>query len=528
MIEATATAVFGDGTSYSTQRPSRKALADREHTRARGQRQNEFAAAKNGLDSIRASFYSSTGRLPNTRSDATRRSRNLIGGSGNRHLCALDLWIEREISRTLRDQSSVFDGMVCTWAAEVIQTGFMSKPETGDDALNAEVKEALFGWDGDEGWCGECDSRGDLHFWELMTLAEETEVTDGDHAFYLDPQGNNDRGSVSIIEGDRILTPFGITLKPGFSIHNGIVMKDGYAVSAFVADEAPEWALATTQNGRFYPIFRPWRAAEGGLLLSISPKRYSSTRRQPWLSTAVRAHDEIDDVFTAVRVLLRNAACRATYTKIANWEHYKEWLQLVDPAYAAPAPTDALTHSPEPGDHVNLNPGEEGGVYACDAPGNNFDPFMQLQLNMLGLPLGMCIEEACRIFQKSFSASRQAIGGTRRRYSRRMRTVKRRKVSPILKFATARLQEVGVIRRDPRASRIRHTFPGWEYMEPLKDAQASEILINSNMASRETLRTEVGLDSEAEETKIARERALYPDQTPTPRTVNNIDAGGNP
>ena len=151
---------------------------------------------------------------------------------------------------------------------------------------------------------------------------------------------------------------------------------------------------------------------------------------------------------------------------------------------------------------------------------------MQLQMNMLGLPLGMCIEEACRIFQKSFSASRMAIGGTRRRYTRRMRTVKRRKVMPILKFATARLQEKGVIRRDPHASRIRNTFPGWEYMEPLKDAQASEILIASKMASRETLRTEIGLDSEAEEVKIARETALYPDPAATTRTVNNIDAGG--
>ncbi len=524
MNEVLGTAVFGDG--LRSERPSRRALADREHARSKGIRPNEFAAAKNGLDSIRQSFYTSTGRLPNTRSDATRRSRSLTGGSGNRHLCALDLWIEREISRTLRDQSSVFDGMVCTWAAEVIQTGFMLKPETGDDDLNAEVQEALFGWDGDEGWCGECDARGDLHFWELMTLAEETEVTDGDHAFYLNPDGNNGRGSVSIVEGDRIFTPVGITLKPGYAIHNGIVMKDGYAVSVFVADEAPEYAMATTLNGRFYPVFRPWRAAEGGIVLSISTKRYSSTRRQPWLSTAVRAHDEIDDVFTAVRVLLRNAACRATYTKIENWDHYKEWLQLVDPQYLAPNPIDALTHSPEPGDHVNLNPGETGGIYETNAPGNNFDPFMQLQLNMLGLPLGMCIEEACRIFQKSFSASRMAIGGTRRRYTRRMRTVKRRKVMPILKFATARLQEKGVIRRDPNASRIRNTFPGWEYMEPLKDAQASEILVNSKMASRETLRTEIGLGSEAEEKKIARETAIYPDPAAQPKTVNKIDAGG--
>jgi len=514
------TAIYGDS---QPKKPSRRRLAertDRHHSRT-----NEFAAAKSGLDSIRSAFYSSSGRLPNARSDDSRRTRNLIGGSGNRHLCPLDLWIEREISRTLREQSSLFDGMVQTWACEVVQQGFTLKPETGDDALNEAQKIALFGWDGDEGWCSECDARGMLHFWELMTLAEETEVTDGYHAFYLDPDGNNGRGSVSILEADRILTPIGITLKPGYTMHHGIVYNAaGYAVSAFVADTSPEYALANSASGQFYPIFRTWRAEEGGLLLSISPKRYSATVRQPWLSTAVRCHDEIDDVFTAVRVLLRNAACRATFTKIGNWDAYREWLQLVDPQYVAPAPVDGLEHSPEPGDHVNLNPGEEGGIYETNAPGENFDPFMQLQLNMLGLPLGMCVEEACRIFQKNFSASRLAIGGTRRRYSRRQHTIKRVKVIPILKFALARLQAKGVIVA-AESVRLRVSYPGWEYMEPLKDAQAAQVLIDSKQVSRETLRTEVGYDSAAEELRIARETTLYPDQVPIRRLV--IQDGGD-
>lgn len=524
MMDAISTAVFGDG---ARSRPSRRSIAKKSDGSARN-RTNEFAAAKRGMDSIRASFYSSTGRLPNAnRSDATRRNYNLIGGSGDRHLCPLDLWIEREISRTLRERSSLFDGMIQTWAAETIQKGFRLKPDTGDDGLNSKIKDALFGWDGDGGWMSECDSRGMMHFWEFMTLAEETELTDGYHAIYLDPTGNNGRGSISIIEADRILTPIGITLKPGYTISHGIVMNPaGYPISVFVADESPEYAMSTTANGQFYPIFRPWRADQGGVVLSISLKRYSATVRQPWLSSAVRPHDEIDDVFTAVRVLMRNAACRATFTQIKDWNAYREWLTLAV-GVEAPAPETALTHSPEPGDHVNLNPGEEGGIYETNAPGENFDPFMQLQMNMLGLPLGMCIEEACRIFQKSFAASRMAVDGTRRRYERRQPTIKRRKVTPCLQFAIARLQTVGVLPVDPRCNMIRCGFPGWPYMEPLKDAQAGEIIINSKVASRETLRTEVGYDSDLEEARIKREATLYPDAAaPAPRTINNIDAGG--
>ncbi len=524
MMDAISTAVFGDGAR--SERPARRLIAKKSADSGRN-RTNEFAAAKRGMDSIRASFYSSTGRLPNAnRSDASRRNYNLIGGSGDRHLCPLDLWIEREISRTLRDRSSLFDGMIQTWAAETIQKGFRLKPDTGDEGLNTLLTETLFGWDGDGGWFSECDARGMMHFWELQTLAEETELTDGYHALYLDPDGNNQRGSISIIEADRILTPIGITLRPGYTISNGIVMNpDGYPISVFIADESPEYALASTEHGQFYPIFRPWRAEQGGVVLSIALKRYSATVRQPWLSTAVRPHDEIDDVFTAVRVLMRNAACRATFTQIKDWNAYREWLQLAV-GVEAPAPETALTHSPEPGDHVNLNPGEEGGIYETNAPGSNFDPFMQLQMNMLGLPLGMCIEEACRIFQKSFSASRMAVDGTRRRYERRQPTIKRRKVTPCLQFAIARLQALGKLPVDPLCNRIRCGYPGWPYMEPLKDAQAAQTMIETEMASRETLRTEVGIDSDAEDVRIERERSRYPRQAPAARTINNIDASG--
>lgn len=494
-------------TDTASRKPSRRSLVSRSSKRSA----DDFAVAKSGLDSIRTLFYAPSGRMPNTRADATRRQRSLTGGSGDRHLGQLDLWTEREISRHLRDQSSIFSGMIETWAAETIQTGFRLKPATGDADLDILLKEVLFGWDGDGGWCADCDARGLLHFWDLLTLAEETELTDGDHGFWLDPDGNGGRGSVALIEGDRILTPYGAKVAEGYTLVNGIVMdRVGRPVSAFVANEAPQYSFCSVENGDFYPMFDPRRPAAGGLLFSVSLKRATATRRQPWLSSAVRAHDEIDDVFVAVRIALRNAACRATYTKIDNFESYMQWLQLVDPTVAAPAPVEGLTHSPAPGDHVVLNPGEESGVLETNAPGDNFDPFMQLQLTTLGLPLGMCLEESVRIFQKSFSASRMAVDSTRRRYERRQRQIKRRKVSPVLAFAIARLQALGILPDDPRCNRILCGFPGWPYMEPLKDAKASETLVKNKLRSRRTCATEIGDDYDAEIPLMQEEDVLFP------------------
>jgi hypothetical protein len=488
--------------------------------------QDDFAAIKSGLDGYRSQFYGSSGRMPNTKADATRRQRSLVGGSGDRHCTQLDLWTEREISRHLRDHSSMYSGMIETWAAEVIQCGFKLKPATGNPDLNILLKELLFGWDGDGGWLSECDARGLMHFWDIMTLAEEIEPTDGDHALYLDPKGNNERGSVAIVEGDRILTPYGVKIAPGYTISNGIVWTaSGYPVAVFIADEVPDHAFCTIENGRFYDLFKPWKPELGGVVLSVELKRPTSSRRQPWLSTAVRTHDEVDDVFVAVRIALRNAACRSTFTKIANWDHYKEWMQLVDPSALTAAPIEGLTHSPNPGDHVLVNPGEELGNLETDAPGSNFESFMNLQLTTMGLPLGMCIEEAFRIFQKSFSASRMAVDSTRRRYERRQKKVKRRKVTPCLLFAIARLQELKLLPKDPRCKQILCGFPGWPYMEPLKDAQAGEILIRGKQVSRHTLNAEIGYDFEAEVPLIQAEDLLFP-EAPSPSQNTFIDAGG--
>lgn len=484
-------------------RPREKLLASRgKPTKLR----DDFAAVKHGLDGIRSQFYGGTNRLPNAKPDDTRRSRALHGGPGDRHLCQLDLWTEREISRILREQSGLFSGMIETWAAETVQTGFWLRPQTGNDLLDIQVKESLTGWDGDGGWLSECDSRGLMHFWDLLTLAEETELTDGDHAFYLDPNGNNGRGTVQIIEGDRILTPWGLTENTSMIVNSGVEMDaHGRPTRFWIADIAPSYASCSCESGDWYPAFDPKKPELGGVLFSVQPKRYTATRRQPWLSAAVRAHDEIDDVFVAVRIQLRNLACRATYTKIGDVDAYLRWLQMVNPAYVGVQPEESLQHSPNPGDHVYANPGEEIGVLESDIPGNNFDPFMQLQLTQIGLPLGMCIEESCRIFQKSFSASRMAVGSTRRRYERRQKQIKRLKVMPILEFAIARLQAVGELPPFPNAKRIYVRYPGWPYMEPLKDAEASAVLIENGMASRKTLAEEGNIDHDAEVIQLLKE-----------------------
>jgi hypothetical protein len=62
-------------------------------------------------------------------------------------------------------------------------------------------------------------------------------------------------------------------------------------------------------------------------------------------------------------------------------------------------------------------------------------------------------------------------------------------------------------------------------MEPLKDAQAGEILVRNKQVSRRTLNAEVGYDFESEVPLIQAEDILFPAQ-PAPSANTFIDAGG--
>lgn len=437
-----------------------------------------FAAAASQLTSTRTGWYGQSGYAPNSTHDKTRIQRQLIGGPGDRHISFLDHWIEREISRQIYGQSELIEGVVETYIGEVVQCGFHVKPTSESDELNAITKEYLFGHDGDGGWCDDCESSERLHFWELVLASERREVVDGDDALYLNAEGNDGLGSIHHIEGDRIVQPLDHTPDDGVLCINGVEIEvsTGRAIRAFIAHEAPQHSgQMRLSDGDWYETYDKKRPELGGLLFNVDPKRPTSTRRLPWMSTSVRGHDELTDVLTATRIQMRNQACRSTYTQVEDWNAYKAFLDLVE--YDMPDPESYDTTSPAPGDHTVLNPGEKAGVLESNTPSDNFKDFAILNLRFTGMPLQMCLSEVAGIFETSFSADRLAIEKTRRGYRRRRKRVKRRKSDRCLQFGIARAIAQGELPApDVTTVRLTTRFPAWPYMEPQKDAQANKIL----------------------------------------------------
>jgi capsid protein len=424
------------------------------------------------------------------------KKRRLQGGSHEVHVSPLELWSQREISRDVDRNSQLASGALETIASNVIQSGFRIRIPRGiDDAARAAQQKRADNW---ERWCDLADARRRLHLWDLMALAEVTELRDGDVFFLLDPAGNRGRGRVHVIEGDRVLTPRGYSPSAGRVCYHGVECDagSGQLLRVFVAREAPMFPEIDEARGHWYRIFDDESPADGGIVMSCMPRRVSATRGEPILGPAIREHDDIDAVLVAVRIALRQAASRSTYSKIEQPDEYLAWLRENNISVSDDDLARGAVEPLEPGSHEVLGLFESVGVVENNMPGNNFVEFVETELRMLGLgrvqlPIELLMLDWSK---RSFSSARMAVEEARRRFRLRQVQVARYKATPIWDFFVGRMQALGELTEEEANYEHSWRFPRWAYIDPLKDAKTAILLRRERLASTQQLVAERGDD----------------------------------
>lgn len=428
--------------------------------------------------------YGHTGSFESTRKTRLDRDRALRGGPFDFHLPADALWTLRETSRDLYNNSCLIRGAVERIPENVIHTGFAYRPDTGDEGLDSQIAAYL------ESWFAGCDERGEFHFWDNAYQSERNEVRDGDTFWYLDPRGQDGRGSVSIVEGDRCLSPLGQdgkVLDNGITIWNGCERTpNGKPLRYWFADEAPRHQYATDADGDWYPAFpklnpdpSAWR--RGGALHAYFPDRFTGTRGTPWFSAAVREVDDLDAILVAERVAMRLSAARATYEKIDDPMAYTEAMGTIDPK-----DFHASEETWEPGEHRRLPPGASVGVVEHNRPGDNFQSFIETELRLMGVAVGLPIEFIMLDFSRpNFAAQRLSLQVAYRRFIRRQVQKERNEFTPIRRFALARGIAAGDLPNRPEVYRMKPVgYPRWPYIDPGKDVDANAKAIAAGLKTR--------------------------------------------
>lgn len=441
------------------------------------------------------------GSFEATRKSRLDRNRSLNGGPFDLHTPADVLWTLRETSREMCLNSCLIRGAIERIPENVIHTGFDYRPDTGDDGLNIEVRDYL------DDWFANCDQCGEFHFWDNAYQSERNEVRDGESFWYLDPRGQSGRGAVSIIEGDRCLSPSGWENKQtdGGRVWNGVEKSPaGAPLRYWFADEAPLHGFADAANGNWYPPFakksrdaRQWAA--GGALHAYYPDRYTGSRGVPWFSAAIREVDDIDSILVAERVAMRLSASRATYETIDDPIAYTDAMGELDSRDFR-----ATEETWEPGEHRRLAPGTTVGVVEHNRPGDNFQAFLETELRLIGVCVGLPIEFIMLDFSRpNFAAQRLSLQVAYRKFIRRQVQKERNEFTPIRRFALARGIASGDLPNRPEIFRTKPVgYPRWPYIKPSEDVAAN---VNAIKAGLKTRRAAISETSNEDPDKVMQE-----------------------
>lgn len=153
---------------------------------------------------------------------------------------------------------------------------------------------------------------------------------------------------------------------------------------------------------------------------------------------------------------------------------------------------------------VNLLPGEKVESVTPGRPNSGFDPFVQAILRQVGIALGLPYEVLVQHFQSSYSASRAALLEAWKFFKLRRAWLVRMLCQPVYEWMIHEAISAGMLDapgfEDQFKQRI-YLSAEWigasmQSIDPLKDAKADEVRLNSGVASRRSIVEEQGRDFE--------------------------------
>jgi lambda family phage portal protein len=169
-----------------------------------------------------------------------------------------------------------------------------------------------------------------------------------------------------------------------------------------------------------------------------------------------------------------------------------------------------------PGIIEYLESGEEVQSFSPQRPGGSFEPFIRSAIQFIGAGLGLPYELVLKDFTRTnYSSARAALLEARRAFRRWQQTRIRYICQPTWEL----LVEEQAIRgelpvRDWEKTKYAYTRalwipPGWDWVDPLKEAKASAESIAQNLSTHADECSTKGKDWEEVARQRAREKNLY-------------------
>lgn len=409
----------------------------------------------------------------------------------------LEVWKDAERVRSrVRDlvrNNGLVSGAVKTQTAAIVGTGIRPQAqvleadnETLDEKINDEIESAF------ERWAENAGIGAVQSFYEAQELIVGHLLTDGEilhHDVFLPTRtGNGYR--IELLECDHLDKTRGATF-------SGIDYDAlGRPKTFYLWDQHP---------GGMMPVCMSKDVPAADIIHLFLRDRVSQRRGVSPLASVVMELYDMGELRNSELLASRIASAFAIAVKSKN---APDWMAVADAnpeAQAARSKSTAVKHEYlESGKFVYMSPDEEIEVINGNRPNANFSSFLRDLKRDAAVGMQMSYEGFAGDYsQSNYSSTRQALIAERRMYRRHQQNLIRHYLTPIYRRWLALEVMAGGIPSLPwrrfvtdraRYESVTFQCPGFEWVDPQKDAEANKLLLELGLTTRSEIAEGLGKD----------------------------------
>ena len=438
--------------------------------------------------------------------------RSIAWSVGNPGAVAALLYTQSDLrakSRDLVRRNAWANSALESYVANAIGTGI--KPQSMvQDATTREAIQSLW-----RDWCVDADAAGLTDFYGLQALACRAMLEGGEAIVRLRYRRPEDGLTVGLQL--QVLEPEHLPVTLNTVAPNGNVIRAGIEFDALGRRVAYHLYRSHPEDGILAPM-----SGNGGLatvrvdaaevIHLFRPLRPGQIRGEPWLARALVKLNELDQYDDAELVRKKTAAMFAGFVTRLSPED-----NLLGEG-SANADGVALAGL-EPGTMQILEPGEDIKFSSPADVGGSYAEFLRMQFRAVAAAMGITYEQLTGdLTQVNYSSIRAGLLEFRRRVEALQHgVIVHQLCRPIWQAWMAQVVLEGALtlpgfaRGDATQQRaflaVKWIPQGWQWVDPLKEADAMKAAIRSGLMSRSEAISANGYDAEDVDREIAADNA---------------------
>lgn len=441
-----------------------------------------------------------------------RRNRNGLGGTADAHITDEQFRRVREYVRDMDRNDAIIGQLVDRAVDNTVRNGFELRPQTGDEALDIELKALWDAWASDS---QQCDVAGRFTFPQMERMVLRHQFIDGD-VFVLP----TDTGALQMIEGD-----WCVTAKTTKNVRLGVRLDArGKPIEYWFAKSYPRDARMP-KFGDIEPIPAVDADGQPQVFHICKPKRITETRSLSVFAPVFDICGMIEDVNFAQ--VVKQQICSFFGVFFTRSEGSVSGGVPQVGSQSTGTRNDGTTETIEelePGMAVDLPPGVKPEMFNAQIPNAEFFTHLKMLLRLvacnLGLPYVLAMLDTT---DTTFHGYRGELNQAQIGFECNQSNLEQRFHRHVYRWKVGQWMEAGLIKtasageavKDGRLFRHKWSKPAWKSVDPKSDAESNSHRIQSLQASPTQIAAEQGLqfdDVIAQSAKDAAETVFAFDQ----------------